>query len=204
MRLVWVEVLARAEAPSIYGTFHIWCGLRYWLVPRRPTCWCIMHAIQPTHHAHALAFTCTPTSHIWQALERGDDVEAAALDAGTSKRGRLLAELQLAVQEERFSDAVELSSQLRTESARRMDVTQDEGSYDRYLDQDDWYAHSKIAHETQEDSFSPSHPSPTPQCHVAQVCAAAGERTGAPPRGSAREGTYLHTDPNRGHSPQRR
>ena len=75
-----------------------------------------------------------------RAVAAGDDAEAAALEAATSRRGQLLAALRVAVAEERFGEAAELSSELRVESSRRMDVTQDEGSYDRYLDQDDWYA----------------------------------------------------------------
>lgn len=77
---------------------------------------------------------------IRQALEAGDETLAASLDAATSRRGQLAAALRRAVQEERFGEAARLSNELRVETSRRMDVTRDEGSYDRYLDQDDWYA----------------------------------------------------------------
>ena len=78
-----------------------------------------------------------------RALEAGDLGAAAALEAGTSRRGALLAQMRDAVAEERFGRAAELASELRAETARRIDVTQDEGSYDRYLDQDDWYAQQR-------------------------------------------------------------
>ena len=52
----------------------------------------------------------------------------------------VLDELRLAVADERYGEAARLATALRTETARRADVTQDEGSYDRFLDQDDWYA----------------------------------------------------------------
>ena len=55
-------------------------------------------------------------------------------------RGMLLDELRRAVEEERFGEAARLATEVRIETSRRMDVTQDEGAYDRYLDQDDWYA----------------------------------------------------------------
>ena len=79
---------------------------------------------------------------VQRALDAGEDGEAAALEAGTSRRGVLLAKLQEAVADEKFGEAAELAMQLRVETSRRIDVTQDEGSYDRYLDQDDWYAQS--------------------------------------------------------------
>ena len=78
-----------------------------------------------------------------RALEAGDLGAAAALEAGTSRRGALLAQMRAAVAEERFGRAAELAAELRVETARRIDVTQDEGSYDRYLDQDDWCAQQR-------------------------------------------------------------
>lgn len=77
-----------------------------------------------------------------RALVEGDFAQATALEASTSKRGKLLAELRRAVDEERFGAAAGLSAELSVETNRRMDVTQDEGAYDRYLDQDEWYAQS--------------------------------------------------------------
>jgi hypothetical protein len=70
---------------------------------------------------------------IRRALESGDTAAAAALEAGTSRRGQLLAELRAAVADERYGEAAQLATQLRVESERRMDVTQDEGAYDRYV-----------------------------------------------------------------------
>jgi hypothetical protein len=72
----------------------------------------------------------------------GDVGTAAALDASTSTRGRLLASLRLAVEEERYGEASELAIEISIETSRRMDVTLDEGTYDPFLDQDDWYARS--------------------------------------------------------------
>ena len=85
-----------------------------------------------------------------RALEEGDVGAAAALEAGSSRRGQLLAALRRAVDEERYGEAAELSLELRVETSRRADVTQDEGGYDRYLDQDDWYARGLAAERERE------------------------------------------------------
>lgn len=77
---------------------------------------------------------------IRRALAAGEFAEATALRAAAPTRSAILDELRLAVADERFSEAAQLATALRTETARRADVTQDEGSYDRFLDQDDWYA----------------------------------------------------------------
>ena len=66
-----------------------------------------------------------------RALNDGDLGLAAAIDAGSSTRGKLLALLRRAVAEERYGAAAELAAELRVETARRADVTQDEGAYDR-------------------------------------------------------------------------
>ena len=78
-----------------------------------------------------------------RALNAGDLAAAAAIDAAKSTRGVLLEALQRAVADERFREAAELAVRLQIETARRLDVTQDEGSYDRYLDQDEWYAQAR-------------------------------------------------------------
>ena len=78
-----------------------------------------------------------------RALNAGDLGTAAAIDGRKSRRGALLESLQCAVAEERFGEAAELALKLQVETSRRMDVTQDEGAYDRYLDQDDWYAQAR-------------------------------------------------------------
>ena len=95
-----------------------------------------------------------------RALEAGDLGAAAALEAGTSRRGALLAQMRAAVAEERFGRAAELAAELRVETARRIDVTQDEGSYDRYLDQDDWCAAAAGP------TSSPHRPPRNPHVHV--------------------------------------
>ena len=77
-----------------------------------------------------------------RALEMGDVGTAAALDASTSTRGRLMASLRLALEEEKYREASEIAIEISIETSRRMDVTLDEGTYDPFLDQDDWYARS--------------------------------------------------------------
>mmetsp|Transcript_48219 Transcript_48219/g.111643 ORF Transcript_48219/g.111643 Transcript_48219/m.111643 type:complete len:470 (-) Transcript_48219:50-1459(-) len=75
-----------------------------------------------------------------RAADEGDFAAAAALQAGASCRGQLLGRLRQAVAEERYLAAAELAAELAIETSRRADVTQDEGAYSRFLDQDDWYA----------------------------------------------------------------
>ena len=82
---------------------------------------------------------------IARAVEVEDYRTAAALQSGASKRGKILQQLQAAVRAERYSEAARLAAEMQVESARRQDVTQDEGSYDQYLDQDDWYARQLAA-----------------------------------------------------------
>ena len=48
------------------------------------------------------------------------------------------------VQEERYEDAAELQMEIEIETAGRADVTQDPGSYDPFLDADDWYMRDLI------------------------------------------------------------
>jgi len=56
-----------------------------------------------------------------------------------SQRGVLAALIVQAVQEERYYDAADLQQEYEILTMGRADVTQDEGSYDRFLDADDWY-----------------------------------------------------------------
>ena len=77
-----------------------------------------------------------------RALEAGEADLAAALETGASRRYQLTAALRDAVSGERYGEAARLAEELRVETSRRLDVTMDEGAYDRYLDQDDWYAQS--------------------------------------------------------------
>jgi hypothetical protein len=44
-----------------------------------------------------------------------------------------------AVREERYADAAELQLEMEAETMGRADITQDPGSYDPFLDADDWY-----------------------------------------------------------------
>ena len=73
------------------------------------------------------------------AVEAEDYEEAARLAAGTSRRGRLSQLLVDAVREERYADAAELQLEMEAETMGRADITQDPGSYDPFLDADDWY-----------------------------------------------------------------
>jgi hypothetical protein len=75
-----------------------------------------------------------------RALDAGDLETAAFLDSAVTRRGRLLAALRDAVESECYAEAADLAAELRIETERRQDFTQDEGAYDRFLDQDDWYA----------------------------------------------------------------
>ena len=60
-----------------------------------------------------------------RALESGDETTAAALEAGTSKRGQLIRSLREAIAEERYGEAAELASELRVETSRRADITRE-------------------------------------------------------------------------------
>jgi hypothetical protein len=76
---------------------------------------------------------------IRRAVEEEDYYKASALAAGTSRRGRLSEELVQAVRDERYEDAAEIQEQLEAQTLGRADITQDPGSYDPFLDADDWY-----------------------------------------------------------------
>ena len=43
------------------------------------------------------------------------------------------------MREERYADAAELQLEMEAETMGRADITQDPGSYDPFLDADDWY-----------------------------------------------------------------
>lgn len=76
---------------------------------------------------------------IGEAVRRENYSEAAALQADQSERSRVKFELDRAVEEERYLDAKDLKKRLDRLTDMRADPTQDEGSYDPYLDQDEWY-----------------------------------------------------------------
>lgn len=76
---------------------------------------------------------------IRRAVDDEDFYKASALAAGTSSRGRLSEELVQAVRDERYEDAAEIQEQLEAETMGRADITQEPGSYDPFLDADDWY-----------------------------------------------------------------
>jgi len=76
---------------------------------------------------------------IRRAVEEEDYGTAATLAAGTSRRGRLSQQLVEAVSEERYRDAAEIQVEIEAETMGRADITQEPGSYDTFLDADDWY-----------------------------------------------------------------
>ena len=76
---------------------------------------------------------------IRDAERRGDFKEANALREEISPRQRALEEAQ-AAREAGFEErALQLEEEAELYKALRADVTQDEGSYSRFLDRDDWY-----------------------------------------------------------------
>eukprot|EP00968_Pinguiococcus_pyrenoidosus_P004394 scaffold298_cov247-Pinguiococcus_pyrenoidosus.AAC.20 len=74
-----------------------------------------------------------------EAMRQGDMQEVARLTEERSRRGQLRNELRAAVADEDYSRAAELQRQLKILDRGRADVSQDEGSYDRFLDADPWY-----------------------------------------------------------------
>mmetsp|Transcript_14374 Transcript_14374/g.33084 ORF Transcript_14374/g.33084 Transcript_14374/m.33084 type:complete len:507 (-) Transcript_14374:144-1664(-) len=76
---------------------------------------------------------------IQRAVEREEYGTASQLAANQSRRGRIAAAIVEAVREERYYEAAQLQEELEVITMGRADITQDEGSYDPYLDADDWY-----------------------------------------------------------------
>ncbi|KAJ8902321.1 hypothetical protein NDN08_006728 [Rhodosorus marinus] len=74
-----------------------------------------------------------------EAVRREDYGRASELQAERSERSRVKQQLEEAVAEERYLDAQKLQERFDRLTEIRADPTQDEGSYDRYLDQDEWY-----------------------------------------------------------------
>jgi len=76
---------------------------------------------------------------IRDAERRGDFQEANALRDEKSLRQRALEEAQAARNAGLEERATQLEEEAELYKALRADVTQDEGSYSRFLDRDDWY-----------------------------------------------------------------
>ena len=76
---------------------------------------------------------------IRDAERRGDFREANALREEISPRQRALEEAQAARDAGLEERALQLEEEAELYKALRADVTQDEGSYSRFLDRDDWY-----------------------------------------------------------------
>eukprot|EP00984_Skeletonema_dohrnii_P000845 scaffold250_cov121-Skeletonema_dohrnii-CCMP3373.AAC.2 len=76
---------------------------------------------------------------IRDAERRGDFKEANALREEISPRQRALEEAQAAREAGLEERALQLEEEAELYKALRADVTQDEGSYSRFLDRDDWY-----------------------------------------------------------------
>lgn len=64
---------------------------------------------------------------------------AAELQKGRSVRGRLLTELREAEKRGAWEDVVDLAAELKLIERQTHDITAEPGTYDRNLDQDDWY-----------------------------------------------------------------
>ena len=76
---------------------------------------------------------------IRDAERRGDIVEAEELRRQVSRRQTAL-ELAERARSEGYEDEAErLGDEADTYKSSRADFTQDEGSYSRFLDRDDWY-----------------------------------------------------------------
>lgn len=73
------------------------------------------------------------------AAERGMFDVAAELQRGRSRRGKLLQELRDAEDEGNWGRVTAVAAELKELEAKTQDVTRDPGTYDRDLDQDDWY-----------------------------------------------------------------
>jgi hypothetical protein len=78
------------------------------------------------------------------AVEREDYSEAQDLVESKSQRAFVAEQLEAAVGEERYDEAAYLQERYEIMTEGRADVTAEEGSYDAYLDADDWYMESII------------------------------------------------------------
>lgn len=73
------------------------------------------------------------------AAERGRFGAAAELQEGRSRRGRLLEELREAEGRAAWGEVVRIGRELHCVQDGIADVTAEPGSYDPYLDRDEWY-----------------------------------------------------------------
>lgn len=64
---------------------------------------------------------------------------AAELQRGRSKRGKILARMKEAERDEKWTEVLYLGQELRIMERQIADITAEPGSYNRDLDQDDWY-----------------------------------------------------------------
>jgi len=74
-----------------------------------------------------------------EAVAKEDFEEAARIQGAKSRRQIVEEEMDEAVARQDFGEAARLKKVLEEMTERRADPTQDEGSYDPYLDADDWY-----------------------------------------------------------------
>mmetsp|Transcript_26806 Transcript_26806/g.84011 ORF Transcript_26806/g.84011 Transcript_26806/m.84011 type:complete len:82 (+) Transcript_26806:1198-1443(+) len=74
-----------------------------------------------------------------KALRAGDMERVSELSQNRSERGSVKMQLESAVADEDYALAAELQAKLDVLDRCRADITQDEGSYDPYLDADPWY-----------------------------------------------------------------
>lgn len=76
---------------------------------------------------------------IWLAAESGMYGVAAQLQRGRSKRGLLMERMREAEREGKWGEVVRLGSELKMLESQIADITAEPGSYNRDLDQDEWY-----------------------------------------------------------------
>ena len=72
-------------------------------------------------------------------MTEGAEAAAAAAAAISSPRQHLLQQMAMALEQGDVALAQTLREEFATLTALRADPTQAKGSYDPYLDQDDWY-----------------------------------------------------------------
>lgn len=75
-----------------------------------------------------------------EAVAAQNYAEAQRLVGAKSQRQLVAEALEAALAEEDYARAEQLRARLDVLTELRMDPTQEEGSYDRFLDQDEWYA----------------------------------------------------------------
>jgi len=78
------------------------------------------------------------------AISDEDYQMAQALAEQKSERAVVKGKLEEAIKGERYGEAAALQERLEILTASRADITADEGSYDRFLDADDWYTETIV------------------------------------------------------------